>query len=379
MHKLDVIVITYNRTDLLEKTFHSICQSTYNDCVIKLFNNGGTAINADFIKPFQKEYPAKKIEYHSVPVNCQGEQGIKNLCALMEAEYAVLFHDDDLVHPFYLENAMQALRENPDAVLLTAMALETTHPDDLPCDPSIIRGKPVCTVGDEQMLAALYMCGVNLCFPSTIYLTDIFKNNRFDWTPYLKYGDRPQTLYYASFGKTLILLENYMFHRVHAGQDMQAETADSLHIQQYKNYFELYKNILTSGNRLYRKIWRYYSKRFIKLFCNGKINASDLKYLSSCRAHNRFLPKSLWERNRKHTIAKFESILGTTLDDIFNKNTERSLLDPWWYKQYQDKNTISPAVMKNIIGNNNIVNIEKHGGGYIYKEIITRLMFQNAF
>ena len=30
-----------------------------------------------------------------------------------------------------------------------------------------------------------------------------------------------------------------------------------------------------------------------------------------------------------------------------------------------------PAIRKNIIGNNNIVNIEKHGGGYMYAVIIT--------
>lgn len=113
MHTLDVIVITYNRTDLLEKAFHSICNQTYNNCVIKLFNNGGTAINADFIKPFQKQYPRKKIEYHSVPENAQGIQGIKNICSLMQAEYAVIFHDDDLIHPYYLENAMTALKRSP--------------------------------------------------------------------------------------------------------------------------------------------------------------------------------------------------------------------------------------------------------------------------
>lgn len=321
MHKLDVIVITYNRTDLLEKTFHSVCSQTYNNCVIKLFNNGGTAINADFIKPFQKQYPDKKIEYHSVLVNCQGEQGYKNICALMEAEYVVLFHDDDLFHPYYLENAMTALQQNPDTVLLISLALCSSHPDELPYDRHIRQGSPKYCVGNDKVLAAMYFMGCNLCFPSTIYKTDIYKNNRFDWDPYKKYGDRPATLYYASFGKILILLENYMYYRIHAGQD-RVRQDNAVHCRELYNYYSLYKNILCSSGLLYRKIWKYYSKNFVKLV--SKANDLQKKEFSHYYRKNLFYPNSFFKKRKNYWTSRFEKLFlpDMTIADIFALNNE---------------------------------------------------------
>lgn len=325
MHQLDVIVITYNRTDLLEKTFHSICGQTYNDCVIKLFNNGGTAINADFIKPFQKQYPDKKIEYHSVPVNCQGERGYKNVCSLMQAEYAVLFHDDDLIHPYYLENAMVALKKNPDTVLMTSLALCSSQPDKLPYDRHIKQDEPKYCVGDEKTLAAMYFMGCNLCYPSTIYKTEIYKHNRFDWEPYKKLGDRPSTIYYASFGKTIIFLENYIYYRIHPGQDL-TNKQNSLNSQELKNYYSFFKNILYGYDLLYQKIWNYYSKNFVKL--TAKANGYKIEEFKTFYKKNIFYPNRFFTKKKNFWTGKFEKLFfpNMTLNDILAVNNEKYVM-----------------------------------------------------
>lgn len=96
------------------------------------------------------------------------------------------------------------------------------------------------------------------------YKTEIYKHNRFDWEPYKKLGDRPSTIYYASFGKTIIFLENYIYYRIHPGQDL-TNKQNSLNSQELKNYYSFFKNILYGYDLLYQKIWNYYSKNFVKL------------------------------------------------------------------------------------------------------------------
>lgn len=206
--------------------------------------------------------------------------------------------------------------------LITSLALNSTHPDELPFDPHIKQGEPKYCIGDEKTLAAMYFMGCNLCFPSTIYKTDVYKKNIFDWEPYKKLGDRPSTLYYASFGKAIILLENYMYYRIHSGQDL-IQTHNSLHFSELCNYYSLFKKTLYGSGRLYKNIWKYYSKNFTKLV--AKANGYTIKEFKNFYKKNIFYPDWLFKKRKSFWTSRFEKLFfpNMTLSDIFSINNEQ--------------------------------------------------------
>ena len=164
--------------------------------------------------------------------------------------------------------------------------------------------------------------GVNLCFPSTIYKTEIYKQHIFDWEPYKKLGDRPSTIYYASFGKkgqTLIFLENYIYYRVHAQQDLNNK-ATALSEQELRNYFLLYKNVLTSGEKIYKNIYTYFSKNFVLLIVSSF--GYKMRDFRQSYTHKGVLKKIKKKKNKIKTLKEFENkfLPDMTLDDIFALN-----------------------------------------------------------
>lgn len=121
-NNLDVFVLTYNRMNYLETMLDSLCVQTATKFNIKILNNCSTDNTLDVIKRVQRKYPDRKIEVITHEKNLGNPGNFKRSQELAKNEYTAIFHDDDAIHPEYIETAMQIFKENPDIVMCSGEA-----------------------------------------------------------------------------------------------------------------------------------------------------------------------------------------------------------------------------------------------------------------
>lgn len=114
---LDVMILTYNRSDFLKIALKAICESTatWNRTVV--LNNASTDNTLDIVKEVQREYPKRKIEIITNEVNLGNVGNFKRSQEIASNKYVAIFHDDDAVHPEYIDRAMKLMHEHKKVVM----------------------------------------------------------------------------------------------------------------------------------------------------------------------------------------------------------------------------------------------------------------------
>jgi glycosyltransferase involved in cell wall biosynthesis len=234
--ELQVFLPTYNRPKLLRKTIQSVLKQTASVEHICVLDNGGFAETREMLKEFE----GLGIEYLDTR-----EFGLwGNLLAaqkFLECEYVLLLHDDDLIHPEYLEKALQVLDANPAVNLLTANAT----PWDIEQDP--IDLPPLSATGhlfsNHEYSTYVYNAG-HPSYSLAIYRTETFKAldllENFD--RYGKWGDVPLMLQTIQSGRAVVLTDACGWMGIHAGQDTNDQSTRPPYqawINREANFFRL--------------------------------------------------------------------------------------------------------------------------------------------
>ncbi|NQT11067.1 MAG: glycosyltransferase family 2 protein [Desulfobacteraceae bacterium] len=112
---VDIIVPTYNRSDLLPETLKSVQDQTFSNWQCWIAEDGETKETLDAIKPFLEDdrfiyLPGKHAGFPATPRNSAIRKG--------NALYVALLDDDDLWLPEKLERQVEFLKSHPNCVLL---------------------------------------------------------------------------------------------------------------------------------------------------------------------------------------------------------------------------------------------------------------------
>lgn len=116
---LDVMVLTYNRSQYLRIALSAICESlaTWRKTIV--LNNASTDDTLEVIQEIRDKYPNRKIEVITHSKNVGNAGNFQKSQEFASNKYVAVFHDDDAVHPEYIDRAMQLLHANHDAVMAT--------------------------------------------------------------------------------------------------------------------------------------------------------------------------------------------------------------------------------------------------------------------
>ena len=123
---LDVIVPTYNRAKYLRIALQAILSSTADWRKTIVLNNASTDNTLEVVQEIQKEFPDRIVEVVTNPVNVGNTGNFKRTQEIAENEYTAVFHDDDVIHPEYIERAMHILTKNPSMVYAGGVLLHST-------------------------------------------------------------------------------------------------------------------------------------------------------------------------------------------------------------------------------------------------------------
>lgn len=114
---LDVIVLTYNRAKNLAVMLESLYNQTAKGFHIIVLNNASTDDTISVVEKFKEDYPNRDITLVTNSKNIGNVGNFKKSQQIAKNAYVAVFHDDDAIHPEYIETAMNLLTEHEDAVL----------------------------------------------------------------------------------------------------------------------------------------------------------------------------------------------------------------------------------------------------------------------
>ena len=142
-----------------------------------------------------------------------------------DSEYAVIFHDDDVMHPEMLEREVAAMDAHPE------LAWVGTGLRFIKDNASMRNFKDIkhadVFIYDAPGIVRLILKGFNLCYGSVMYRAVLIEPMDSFTPAYSKWADRPYLVSLSKKGKAGILKERLVNYRVHPGQDSQAVAPDS--------------------------------------------------------------------------------------------------------------------------------------------------------
>lgn len=250
---IEIFIMTHNRANLIEQSIESVFSQTVCVKRITVLDNESTDMTETLLKRY-----GKKINY----IKTYGKLG--NFYKAQEVaskQYCILFHDDDLIHPKYLENALHVLNIIPNiAQVLTRYTefcdnMVPPFSDKISCDYYLF---------PNQKAFATHMFFIErIAYCTAIYRTYDFKNTVIDYDLYNKFNDWPFLLKISTKGKTVLFNDpNFLLLRRHKGQDTWSST-NSPTVEQIVNWDLAFWNIFKKDLFL-RKMYSYRSQYYLR-------------------------------------------------------------------------------------------------------------------
>ncbi|MCL5798052.1 MAG: glycosyltransferase family 2 protein [Patescibacteria group bacterium] len=263
---LEVFILTYNRPRLLEQTLLSFVHQTIKGFKLTVIDNGSTDRE---MKQMKKKIINWGYNYMRLRKNLNPSLILEPIKPKMKTKLFMLFHDDDLIHPDYLRQAINLFNRYPETIFIGSAMSFDSQPEKLSWPNFTGEFEVFDTVND---FAAFIYKGFPLHFASVVYVTRYFKEACNPFDVYGKIADRPFLFDMAGNKKReiIVLMECYIRYRTHNNQDSQNVNTGPFKDQLFalhRRYRELLgDNILTANGRIFvRKNYEYLYLEALKL------------------------------------------------------------------------------------------------------------------
>ncbi|GAV22609.1 glycosyltransferase family 2 protein [Carboxydothermus pertinax] len=275
--KLEIFVLTYNRAKYLDATLKSIVNQSYKKFNIIVLDNNSTDETELIVKKYQNLHDIKYIR-NDLNIGVVGN--FLKAKELASKEFAMIFHDDDIMHPEYVETALKLLEQNNDSVFLGAAMSFELEPDF-----EFQKNNAKAKILSQKDFASLLYRGFPYHYASTVFRTKFLKKAKVEFKKYGKLSDRPVLINLLQYGKAIVLLEPYIKYRLHPEQDSQTKSSGPF-LSEIIELNKLYKSIL--GDSVFNKYGRsfllanyiYINQSFKELYQTKKLK-TKIDYLNT--------------------------------------------------------------------------------------------------
>jgi len=108
--KVTIIIATFNRADFISLTLDSILNQTYLNYEVIIVDDGGKDNTREVLEPYLQDLGFKFFKRpKEYPKGCPGSRNFGLTKA--QGEFIWFFDDDDIAHPYLLENCVAELKE----------------------------------------------------------------------------------------------------------------------------------------------------------------------------------------------------------------------------------------------------------------------------
>ena len=319
---LDVLILTYNRAHFLEIALKSLFSSTANWRKTVIVNNASTDNTLQVIQNIQKQYPERYIEIITHPSNIGNANNFRYSQKIASNEYTAVFHDDDAVHPEYIERAMTVLMENSNIAMISGGLAAQYNVDEHNWGmlPSTYSHYPSNNNVFYQLICARPTFCIN------IYRTNIYKKTEYHPEKYGKLHDIVFMMDIGKKGDIALLHGECVRWRQHVNSDSNSLssgpfTDEILNILSY---------VHTEFAAYTQKLGMF--KRILHRMLTQTLLFNFSYFLYKWAALSRFLT---WDEFKKEMIKqnlfiqKEYNVFDKYIDKIFNPMVKKKAMKYW--------------------------------------------------
>jgi len=272
--KLSVYLVTYNRKEYLEKCIRSVLAQSYTEFDLYILDNCSDDGTEQMVKSIEDE----RIHYIRHEKNIGGVGNINYAISICETEFFVIFHDDDIMFPNFLESELQFLEQNEDCALVSCNCSLVDK------DGVIIRERLFEQSGNKkytskEFLGEYIYNGKYLVFPTIMYRTAECRHVKGINTEVGPCGD---VIYYTDIGrngyKLAELPETLIGYRSHLEQDSSVNRFPmTCQLVEYMKRTEFYKEFWEENVAGQKKYFRRAGKATLISLLRGNITVDVAK------------------------------------------------------------------------------------------------------
>ena len=253
---IQIIVMTHNRAYLLGESIESILNQTSGVKEIIVLDNESSDNTEDIVS----HYSSRGVKY----LKTYGFLGNFNKAKeISNNKYVMLFHDDDILHPEYLEKVLQILNKEKNIAAVYSRYTEFNgleSPKNFSSLKNNIRNGGGYYLFHNQKSFAKFMFFIHIiAYATAVYKTNLFKEIDIEYQKFSKFNDWPFMCKFAKFGKVALLADKSAFYvRRHNGQDTCTNT-NIPSFEQILNWDKFFFDVLFEKkdcllNKLYSRI-----------------------------------------------------------------------------------------------------------------------------
>lgn len=256
---IDIYILTHNRADYLKTSINSLLNQTVKINKITVLDNESTDNTQEIVESFAP-HGVNYIKTYGFLGNFLKAQEIAS------RKYCMLFHDDDLLHPQYIEKALFFLNKYEDISLIVSR-YQTFIDNDIPLFNDEMSLTHYLFNSQKDFARQMY-CFEHIAYGSAIYRTKDFKITSLEYEKFSKFNDWPFMVKLSYYGKSVLLDEKTsILAREHPGQD-SSTFQNFPTLQQIVNWDKFFFDAMN-----YKKA-PYFFKRYLHArayrFCMGK-------------------------------------------------------------------------------------------------------------
>lgn len=290
--KVTVCLPTFNKVRYLPAAIESVLAQEFRDYELLIVDNASTDHTGEIVQGFRDS----RIRYVCNPENI-GLVGNWNRCLeWAHADYAMIFHDDDVMLPGLLRREVEVLESNPEVVLVHTAAQAIDAGGAVFC-VSPPHSWPALTSGLDFVARYWSLKEGYVVMPSAMFRKSLALRLG-GFNPDLKYSADADLWQRLAFeGQVAFLDEVLISNRIHAAQTTQKILTNSLQMldERMKLANATRKLVAAHGGNLDRHIGRLLSRELaIDLPELRRWNASIPHVLQYGRAAARAHPQVLY-------------------------------------------------------------------------------------
>ncbi len=241
---IHIFLFTYNRATLLKEALESLRAQTIKNFRLTVLDNSSTDNTRETVESFADI----NARYYKTPTDVH----LANLVycqQLADTEFTLIFHDDDIMNPCYIENILKALNRFEHLAMVTSTFTYFNN-GNLPPQAKLPQHAQSCYYFENYKDYGITLWTEAFgCWSGSCTRTKYFKQISFLFKEYGKLHDCPIMIETAKHGPVAVLAENNLFYtRLHQQRD-SFNDSNAITLEQFLNWVELFYNCAGGGNR----------------------------------------------------------------------------------------------------------------------------------
>ena len=237
-NKIEVFILTHNRLDFLKSSLESVLKQTM-PTRITVIDNCSSDGTEEYMRAAEKSFAGVKYVRNTSNIGYNGS--FAKALSAASAPFAMLFHDDDILHPDYIMDANIALQKYPEAEMVMCDGRGIPSREMSGCNWAKPRRNAFYCKDRAASVAFQYVVG-KMMFPSVVYKTENLRGAKLDiFNSIGKIYDKILVCEALKNGPSIVFKDKcYLRYRLHEGQDT-ADLSTAVSPKNVSNYLEYFR------------------------------------------------------------------------------------------------------------------------------------------